>query len=162
MPDRYQPRGGVGGALPGVVAPDELDGRAEWVPLRPPRDLLDGLAARLGSETDLGRVVLAVLSPLRLALLGEPLGLLAAKLPLHLARELADAELNLGAKVEAPADARGYLAEVSRLLLHPPGAALAYVRAVFAAARSVLPPEDARAIEVRLPPGVVDLWRDAR
>jgi uncharacterized protein (DUF2267 family) len=151
----------VGGRLPGVIGPEELDGRIEWLPVRPPRDLPEALAARLGSEDDGRRVLLATLGPLRAALEGEPLGAVLAKLPPHLARELADAELNLGARVVPATTADEYLAEVSRLSLHPPPVALTYVGAVFAAAKAVLSPDAARAIEERLPPGLAELWRMA-
>jgi len=161
MPDRYGVAGAVGGSLPGVLGPEELDGRIEWVPLRPPRDLPEALAPRLGSEGDAHRVIFAVLGPLRQILAGEALGALLATLPLHVARELGDAELNLCARVASPASAPEYLAEVSRLVLHPPAIAATYVRAVFASARSVLSPEDARAIEAKLPPDVAELWRAA-
>lgn len=161
MPDRYAVSGGVGGRLPGVVGPDELDGRLEWTWPRPRRDLYDHVLARLGSEEDADRVILAVLGPLRGALAGAPLGALVAKLPLHLARELAEAERNLRAPLAAPPDGRAYVAEVSRLLLHPPEAALTYVRAVFAAAKAALAGDEASAIEAQLPAGVADAWRDA-
>ncbi len=161
MPDRYGVTGGVGGALPGIIGPEELDGRIEWVPLRPPRDLPEALAARLGSEVDARRVILGTLGPVRAVLEGEPLGAILATLPLDLARELADAELNLGAAVVAATTADEYLAEVARLVLHPRRVAVTYVRAVFAAAKSVLAPEAARAVEERLPPGIAELWRDA-
>lgn len=162
MAGRYEVKGGVGGSLPGAIGPDELDGRAEWVPLRRGGDLLDALVARLGSEADLGKVVLSVLCPLRPALDGAPLGALTAKLPQNLARELADAELNLCARVPVPAGAGDYLLDVSRLLLHPPRRAASYVRAVFAAAKSVLAPPDSEAIAMRLPPDLAELWRAAR
>jgi uncharacterized protein (DUF2267 family) len=159
----YQPAGGVGGRIPGVLGPADLDGRAEWVPLRRrPRDLLEALAMRLGSEVDLRRVVLAVLAPLRGALEGEPLGALAAALPQDLARVLADAELNLNARVRAASGAADYAAEVSRLALHPPRQAAEYVRAVFAAAKAVLEPGAIREIGDRLPPEIADAWRAAR
>jgi uncharacterized protein (DUF2267 family) len=161
MPDRYGVTGGVGGALPGIIGPEELDGRIEWIPVRPPRDLPEALAVRLGSEDDVRRVVLATLGPLRTMLDGEPLGAVLATLPLHLARELADAELNLCATVVPATTADEYLAEVSRLVLHPPWVAVTYVQAVFAAAKAVLAPEAARAVEERLPPGVAELWRAA-
>jgi uncharacterized protein (DUF2267 family) len=161
MPDRYGVSGGVGGPLPGIIGPEELDGRIDWVPVRPPRDLVEALLARLGSEDDPHRVVLATLGPLRSMLDGEPLGAILAKLPLHLARELADAELALGAAVAPATSADEYLAEVSRLVLHPPRIAVTYVHAVFAAAKAVLDPEASRAVEERLPPGVAELWRAA-
>lgn len=162
MADPYLVRGGVGGAIPGLLGPAELDGRMEWTRLREPRDVVEALEARLGSEVDHDKVLLAVLGPLRRVLDGEPLGALLARLPLHLARELADAELNLNAAVPPPADAREYLLEVSRLVLHPPRRAAEYVRAVFAAAKAVLPPSDAEAIAARLGPQLADLWRAAR
>lgn len=151
----------MGGALPGVLAPEELDGRIEWVPLRPPRDLPEALGARLGSEDDADRVILAALGPLRQVLEGEPLGTILAKLPLHLARELSDAELNLCARIAPAAGLSEYLAEVSRLVLHPPDVALNYVRAVFAAAKAVLASDGASAVEGRLPAGIAELWRAA-
>lgn len=162
MPDGYAVRGAVGGVIPGVVGPSELDGRSEWVRLRAPRDVLEALEARLGSEVDLHRVALAVLAPLRKALEGEALGALTARLPQDLSRELADAGLNLCAAVPPAADRDDYLAAVSRLSLHPAPVAGTYVRAVFAAAKAVLAPEGARAVEERLPPGVAELWRRAR
>jgi uncharacterized protein (DUF2267 family) len=162
MDKPYQPSGGVSGRIPGTLGPSELDPRAEWVPLRAPRDLLDALGMRLGSEVDLRRVVLAVLSPLRGALEGEPLGALAAIVPQDLARVLADADLNLNAHVAPATNAGDYLAEVSRLALHPPRRAAEYVRAVFAAARSVLDPADADAIAARLPTELAAAWRASR
>jgi uncharacterized protein (DUF2267 family) len=152
----------VGGPLPGTVGPAELDGRADWVPARRPRDVLDVLALRLGSEVDLRKVVLAVLSPLRSALDGEPLGALTAALPPDLARVLADADLNLNVRVQAAASGADYLAEVSRLVLHPPGGAAEYVRAVFAAAKAALDPAAIQAISDRLPPEIGAAWRAAR
>jgi uncharacterized protein (DUF2267 family) len=164
MASGYQVRGGVGGFIPGTIGPAQVDGRTEWAAIRSraPRDLVEALAARLGSEVDLHRVVLAVLGPLRGALEGEPLGALLAQLPPDLARKLADAELNLAERVLAPRGARDYVREVSALLLHPPRRAAEYVRAAFAAARAVLSPEDAHAVAERLPPEIGDLWRAAR
>src|SRR5512133_3464437 len=138
MDKPYQPSGGVGGRIPGTLGPADLDSRAEWIPLRAPRDLLDALGMRLGSEVDLRKVVLAVLSPLRSSLEGEPLGALLATVPPDLARLLADPNLNV--RVQPAASAGDYLAEVSRLVLHPPRRAAEYVRAVFAAAKAVLDP----------------------
>ena len=162
MARAYSVKGGVSGKIPGLLGPAELDGRLEWMPLRPPRDLVEALAARLGSEPDHDRVLLGVLAPLRPALEGEPLGALLAGLPPYLARELADAELNLNEAVATPADAGAYLVEVAHLVLHPPRRAAEYVRAVFAAAKAVLAPPDAQAIAARLPPEIADLWRAAR
>ncbi|HEX9050959.1 MAG TPA: DUF2267 domain-containing protein [Anaeromyxobacter sp.] len=162
MDKPYQPAGGVAGRIPGTLGPAELDARAEWVPRRAPRDLLEALAMRLGSEVDLRKVVLAVLSPLRDALEGEPLGALAARLPHDLARVLADADLELNVRVRPATTAGDYLAEVSRLVLHPPRVAAEYVRAVFAAAKAVLDPEDAEAIAARLSPELAAGWSAAR
>lgn len=162
MATPYQPRGGVGGRIPGTIAPSQLDGRAEWRPLRRPRDLLEALAMRLGSEADLRKVALAVLAPLRPALVGEPLGALLAALPQDLALPLAGAELELNARIRAPESAGEYLSEVSRLSLHPPRRAAEYVRAVFAAAKAVLEPASTAAVADRLPPELADAWRAAR
>jgi uncharacterized protein (DUF2267 family) len=162
MARAWSVKGGVSGFIPGLVGPAELDGRLDWSPLREPRDLLEALDARLGSDPDHVKLVLAVLGPLRPALEGEPLGALLATLPLHLARKLADAELNLNAPVASPVDAGEYVVEVARLLLHPPRRAAEYVRAVFAAAKRVLPPEALQAVAERLPPEIADLWRAAR
>lgn len=162
MAHEYTVAGGVAGRIPGAYGPDEIDGTAEWVPVRRPRDLLEALEARLGSEVDLRRVVLAVLGPLRGALEGPPLGALLAKLPLDLAREIPDAPLVLCTAVRAPSGAGDYLAEVARLVLHPPRRAAGYVRAVFASAKAVLGPGDHEAIAARLPPEIAELWRAAR
>lgn len=158
----YRPSGGVGGTLPGILGPADLDGRAEWVPLRPARDLLEALAMRLGSEVDLRKVLLGVLSPLRAALEGEPLAALLATVPQELARVLADADLNLNARVHPATGAGDYLAEVSRLVQHPPRRAAEYVRAVFAAAKAVLDPGASDALAERLPPELAAAWRAAR
>ncbi len=162
MSDPYLVRGGVGPPLPGIVGPADVDGRAEWVPVARTGELLDALSARLGSEVDLHKVVLAVVSPLRSALDGPPLGALLAHLPLPLARELAAPAFALGVRVRAPSGAGDYLLEASRLIQHPPYVAATYVRAVFAAARAVLSPEDADAIAARLPADLAELWRTAR
>lgn len=162
MGDDYRVRGGVGPPLPGIVGPADLDGRAEWVPVPRTRELLDVLSARLGSEVDLHKVVLAVFSPLRAALDGPPLGALLAQLPLSLARELAAGGVAVGARIRSPSGAGDYLLEVSRLILHPPWRAATYVRAVFAAARAVLSREESGAIATRLPGDLGELWRSAR
>lgn len=162
MADGFQVKGGVGGPLPGALGPADLDARLEWVRLRPGGDLLDALAARLGSEADLHKVVLGVLAPLRSALEGAALGALAAKLPADLARQLADAEQNLCAHLPPPAGAGDYLVDVSRLLQHPPRRAATFVRALFASAKDVLAHQDTEAIAARLPPEIAELWRTAR
>ncbi len=148
--------------LPGLVGPAGLDGRAEWVPVPPGADLLERLEARLGSEADVRKIVLGVLAPLRPALEGAPLGALVARLPLWLARELAQPDFALNVRVRAPRGAGDYLVEVSRLVLLPPARAATYVRAVFAAARAVLARADSEAIAARLPPELAELWRSAR
>jgi uncharacterized protein (DUF2267 family) len=45
--------------------------------------------------------------------------------------------------------------------MHPPPQAATYVRAVFAAARSVLSRADSEAIAARLPGDLAELWRTA-
>lgn len=163
MDDGYRVSGGVGPPLPGIVGPAELDGRIEWVPAaRPGADLLDTVAARLGSEVDLHKIVLGVLAPLCPALDGAPLGALLAHLPLSLARELAQGDLALNARVRAPRGAGDYVVEVSRLVLQPPARAVTSVRAVLAAARAVLTRAEFEAIAARLPADLADLWRTAR
>jgi uncharacterized protein (DUF2267 family) len=161
MSDAYRVRGGVGPPLPGVVGPADLDGRVEWVPVRRSRDLLDELAARLGSEVDLHKVVLAVFLPLRADLDGAPLGALLAHLPLSLGGQLAAGGAAVGTRVPSPAGPGDYLVHVARLVQQPPWRAATCVRAVFAAARAVLAAEDAEAIAARLPGGLADLWRGA-
>lgn len=155
-------RGGVGPELPGLVSPASVDGRAEWVPVvRPGAELLERLEARLGSEVDVHKIVLAVVAPLCPALDGAPLGALLAHLPLSLARELAQPDLALASRVRTPGGAGDYLCEVARLALLPPARAATYVRAVFAAARAVLTRADAEAIAARLPADLAGLWRAA-
>lgn len=162
MAHEYAVRGGVGGPVFGIVAPEDLDGRAEWVPLPRGRSLLEQLEARLGSEVDLAKVLFAVLGPLRPALEGEALGVILREVPAGLAREIADADLNVGSRVRSPTGPGDYLEEVARLVLQPPWRAAGYVRAVFAAARAALPPDEARRVEARLPAGIAELWRTAR
>lgn len=162
MSDGYRVRGGVGPALPGIIGPADLDGRAEWVPVRRTPELLDALAARLGSEVDLHKIVLGVLCPLRAALDGAPLGALLAHLPLSLAREIAVGDAALGGRVRSPTGAGDYLLEVSRLILHPPRRAATYVGAVFGAARAVLAHDEWDEIASRLPRDLAELWRTAR
>jgi hypothetical protein len=158
----YRVRGGVGPPLPGVVGPADLDATVEWVPVRRTSELLDVLAARLGSEVDLHKIVLGVLAPLAQALDGAPLAALLGHLPLWVGRELAAGDAALGARVRPATGAGDYLLEVSRLIQHPPPRAATYVRAVFAAARAVLSREEAEAIAARLAPDLAVLWRAAR
>jgi hypothetical protein len=161
--DVYQVSGGVGGQLPGLVGPAGVDGRIEWVPVvREGGDLLERLEARLGSEVDLRKIVLGVLAPLCPVLDGAPLGALVTRLPLSLARELAWPDFALSTRVRAPRGAGDYLLEVARLVLQPPDRALTYVRALFAAARAVVPRAEAEAVAARLPPEIAELWRGAR
>lgn len=157
----YAIHGGEGNA-PGALGPAELDGRADWVPVGPRRSLLQAVAARLGSEVDLRKVVLAVVCPLRDALEGPPLERLLARLPFPLAREVREGDLNLNARVASPAAAGDYLLQVSHLVQHPPRQAAIYVRAVFGAARTVLAPEEAEAVAARLPGDLAELWSAAR
>jgi hypothetical protein len=161
--DAYRVTGGVGPSLPGLVGPAGVDGRMEWVPVvRKDADLLERLAARLGSEVDLRKIVLGVLAPLCPVLEGAPLGALVTRLPLSLARELAWPDFALSTRVRAPRGAGDYVLEVARLVLQPPDRAVTYVRAVFAAARAVIPAAEAEAVAARLPPEIAALWRGAR
>ncbi len=162
MSDVYRVTGGVGPALPGLVGPAGVDGRAEWVPVvRYGADLLEILEARLGSEVDVHKIVLGVLAPLVPALDGAPLGALVARLPLSLARELAQADVALGARVRAPRGAGDYVVEVGRLVQHPPPRAATFIRATFAAARRVLSRAESEEIAARLPADLAELWRTA-
>lgn len=158
----YRVRGGVGPFLPGLVGPGEVDGRAEWVPVRPGAELLEAVEARLGSAADVHKIVLGVLAPLVSTLDGAPLAALLRHLPLSLAGELAEPDLALGTPVRAPRGAGDYVLEVARLVLHPPERAATFVRAVFAAARARLGRGDAEAVAARLPGDLADLWRSAR
>jgi uncharacterized protein (DUF2267 family) len=163
MGDGYRVRGGVGPELPGIVGPADLDATAEWVPVRRrTSELLDVLAARLGSEVDLHKIVLGVLAPLAPALDGAPLAALLAHLPQWVGGELAAGGAAVGAAIRPPTGAGDYVLEVARLILHPPPRAATYVRAVFAAARAVLSHEESDAIAARLPHDLAELWRTAR
>jgi uncharacterized protein (DUF2267 family) len=161
MAHTYSVAGGEGSA-PGALGPDELDGRAEWVPASRGRDLLSTLGARLGSEVDLRKVVLGVVCPLRASLEGPPLETLLAALPAALAREVREGELNLNARLRSPASAGEYLLDVSRLLLQTPRRAAVTVRALFGAVRATLGPDALEAMVARLPRDVADLVREAR
>jgi uncharacterized protein (DUF2267 family) len=158
----YAVRGAVGPQLPGIIGPADLDGRVEWVPVRRTGELLDVLAARLGSEVDVHKIVLGVLAPLASALDGAPLGSLLAHLPLSIARELAAGAIAVGAPIRGPTGAGDYALEVASLIQHPPWRAATYVRAVFATARSLLSRAEADAIAARLPHDVAELWFTAR
>jgi uncharacterized protein (DUF2267 family) len=160
MDDEYRVRGGVGPPLPGTVGPAGVDGRTEWVPVRPGADLLDALHARLGSDSEPHHVALAVLAPLAAALEGAPLGSLLAHLPVATARELAAAaDPRSGVR---PATGSGdHLAEVARLVQQPPWRAAATVHAVFASVRQVLTGEESEAIAARLPADLAELLRRA-
>jgi uncharacterized protein (DUF2267 family) len=158
MTGEYQVAGGYGYAVPGAIGPDEVDGRADWVRLEG-RGLADQLHARLGSEVDLRKVLLGVLSPLLGALRGEPVRAIAARLPYGLARELLDGD---DGATNAPAGAEQYLREVSELLQHPLSAAAFYVRAVLGSVRATLPPEMDAEVERRLLQEIAELWRTSR
>jgi hypothetical protein len=161
MADSYSVVGGQGSA-PGAIGPAELDGRAEWVPVGDGTSVLDDLEARLGSEVDLRKVLLAVFCPLRDVLDGPPLEALLAHLPYPLPQEIREGELNLNARVPSPAAVGDYVVDVAELLQHPPYQAAVYVRAAFGAARRALSPEESDGIAARLPRDLADLWRGAR
>jgi uncharacterized protein (DUF2267 family) len=162
MEHTYTVSGGRGGPCPGAIGPDELEGDLEWRPV--PRDpgLVGRVAARLGSEVDARRVILAVLGPLRAALNGRPLDAVLAGLPRRLAQELAEVEWNLNAPVPPANDAVDYLLTVARLARFPPRTAASYVVAVFAALRATLGPGEADVVAERLPADIAELWRVAR
>ena len=162
MEHTYAVSGGRGGPCPGAIGPDELEGDLDWRPL--PRDpaLVGRVAARLGSEVDARKVLLAVLGPLRAALSGRPLDAINARLPRQLARELAEVEWNLNAPVPQARDAVDYLLTVARLARFPPRTAASYVVAVFAGLRATLGPAEADAVAERLPARIAELWRIAR
>lgn len=161
MADGYRVRGGVSGAIPGVVGPAGIDGRWEWVPVRHGVDLVDVLAARLGSDVNPHIVAFGVLAPLARALDGMPLGVLVAHLPLDLGLELARAaELHSGVR---PATGSGdHVEEVARLIQQPPWRAAATIGAVFASVHEVLAPEEIEAIAARLPQDLAAGFRGAR
>ncbi len=162
-PHTYAVAGGAGGTpVPGALGPAELDGRAEWVAVRPRAGLLEALSARLGSEVDLRKVVLALLCPLRRTLEGPPLEAVLSRLPLPLAREVREGDRNLGGPVRSAHGAGDYLVEVARLLQHPPAHAAAYIRAGLAALRAALAPPDAEAVAARLSPDLRSQWAGAR
>ena len=158
MTGEYRVSGGYGGAVPGTIAPNGLDGRAEWVPLQG-HGLEARVQARLGSEVDLRKVLLGVLVPLLGALRGEPLRAIAARLPYALARELLDADDGVA---RAPPTAEQYLREVSELVQHPLAVAAFYVRAVLGTIRAALAPELTDEVERRLPAELAELWRASR
>jgi uncharacterized protein (DUF2267 family) len=158
----YQVEGGQGGKVPGTLGPAELDGRAEWVPVRPPVTLLDALGSRRGSERSLRKIVLAVLCPLRETLDGPPLEAVLARLPVPLAREVREGEWNLNARVERPTGANDYLLEVARFLQQPPRRAAVTLQSAMAAAKAVLSPADVELIAERLPRDLALVWRQAR
>jgi uncharacterized protein (DUF2267 family) len=156
----YQVDGGHGGRVVGALEPDEVDGRAEWVPIRR-GGLLDALESRLGSEVSLRKVVLAVLCPLRPLLEGPPLDAILARLPPTLAREVREGELNLDARVAPPSGANDYLLEVARLLQQPPRRAAVTLRAALGAAKSVLSQAEVELVAFRLPADLARLWLEA-
>ncbi|WP_242340979.1 MULTISPECIES: DUF2267 domain-containing protein [Anaeromyxobacter] len=158
MTDGYRVSGGHGDAVPGALGPSDLDGRAEWVHVDG-RGIAERLEARLGSEVDLRKILFGVLVPLLGALHGEPLRAIAARLPHALARELLDEE---DGAVRGRIGAGEYLRDVAELVQHPPRAAAIYAGAVLAAVREALPAETAAEVERRLPPELLELWRDAR
>ncbi len=162
MEHTYTVSGGRGGPCPGAIGPDEVEGDLEWRPLPRAGGALADVAARLGSEVDARRVILAVLGPLRAALQGQPLDAVVATLPRRMARELAEVEWNLNAAVPPAADATDYLLTVARLTRYPPRTAATYVLSVFAALRGALAPAQAEAVAERLPADLAQLWRAAR
>jgi uncharacterized protein (DUF2267 family) len=154
--------GGHGGAIPGTLGPAGLDGRLEWVGLSHGPALLDAVRARLGSENDVDKVLLAVLVPLRPWLAGEALDGLLEALPGSLAERVRSGERYLLAPVGRPSGVDEYVAAVARLLQRAPAEARTHVLAVLGAARDALPLEAAAAIAARLPPELARLWDAAR
>jgi uncharacterized protein (DUF2267 family) len=155
-------RGYHGDPVAGALGPAGLDGRSEWTELAPAPEPGERVAARLGSEVNLRKVVLAVLCPLRGWLEGELLEAILATLPRRLAREVVDGELILLRQVRRPETADDYLATVAELLLHPPAVARTYVLAVLGTVKEALAPEARGAVAARLPRDVAAIWDEAR
>lgn len=154
-------QGGVGQPIVGVLRPDEVTGGQEaWAP-EGGSGLLAEVNARLGSEDDARKVVLAVLAPLRGWLDGPPLEAVLATLPYGLAHEIRDAERVLLAPV-APVHGSGdYLVLVAGVLQHAVPVAREYVLAVLRALRRALPPEDVSLVSERLAGSLASLWASA-
>jgi uncharacterized protein (DUF2267 family) len=145
--------------LPGTVPPDGLETRNEWVP--PGEGFLPALAARLGSETDASKVVLAVLAPLRPFVDRDSWEAIREELPWGLRGVLATPEAHLG-RIPRIEDAAGLVAYVGVKTQHPDDRAALYVAATFATLRQTLPAGLADAIAGELPGELGALWRMAR
>jgi uncharacterized protein (DUF2267 family) len=149
----------VNANLPGTVPPDGLEARAEWVPSG--QGFLPALAARLGSETDASKVVLAVLAPLRALLDAESWEAVREELPWGLRGVLATPEAHLG-PVPRVETAAALVAYVGAKAQHADDRAAAYVVATLAALRDALPSALDEAIAGELPEELGRLWRGAR
>jgi uncharacterized protein (DUF2267 family) len=162
MAHTYRVSGGQGFEVPGALGPAELDARTEWVSTRRDGGLVSILAPRLGSGSDAAHVIVGVLLPLRTALAGPPLEALLAHLPPPIAGVLRAGAPGAGPASPTPAGKHEYLAQASLLLQHPPPRAASYARAVFAAAREVLAPDEASAVADRLPRELAELFVTAQ
>jgi uncharacterized protein (DUF2267 family) len=146
--------------LPGTIAPDELEGRAEWV--RPGEGFVRSVAVRLGSETQLDKLVLAALPPLGAWLAPDTYAAIVDDLPWGLRGMLRTPQSHLGGPVPRLEDRDAYVRFVAFHAQHPAARAALYVEALLAALRESLPQGLRDAVERELPPGLAGLWRDAR
>jgi hypothetical protein len=145
--------------LPGTIEPEEFEGRAEWVP--PGEGFVRNLALRLGSETQVEKLVLAALPPLGAWLAPDTYLAIVEDQPWSLRGMLRTPQAHLG-PVPRLEDADAYVRFVGRHTQHPDERAALYLDALLAALRESLPEGLRGAVERELPPGLARLWRDAR
>ncbi len=145
--------------LPGFVEPDEFEGRLEWV--RPGEGLVPSLTARLGSEVDAAKILLAALPPLRAFLAADTWAAIVEELPWDLRNMLRTPELHVGPvpRLEQPDD---YVRFVAHHTQHPDERAALNVSSVLGALKETVPAGLADAIGRELPPTLAPAWAAAR
>jgi uncharacterized protein (DUF2267 family) len=146
--------------LPGTIEPDELDGREEWVLAG--AGFERSLAARLGSDVRISRLVMAALPPLRHHLAGDSWEALLDELPWDLRRMLDSAGAHLGGPVPRLTTAVEYVRFIARHTQHPDEQAAFYASSVLGALKESAAPGLAEAVAAELPDELATLWRAAR
>jgi hypothetical protein len=146
--------------LPGTIAPGELEGRAEWGP--PGEGFVRSLAIRLGSETQLEKLVLAALAPLEAHLAPDTWAAIVEDLPWELRGMLRSAGAHLGGRVPRIETREQWIRFVARHAQQPDDRAGFYLAAFVAALKESLPAGLRDAVERELPPRLAALWTAAR
>ncbi len=146
--------------IAGTVGRGGPDATLEWTPAPDRADLLEALAARLGSEVDPEKIAVAAASALKQWASGAALDGLLAALPWPLRQVVASSEVHLP-PIGRLDGLRDLVAAFARAAQRIPAEAEGELRAFFGAVKETLPARAAEALGARLPDDVAAFWRAA-